>query len=87
MLNVMRVMQEMDLSVEAVDALTGSAVGWPNTGTFRLGDLVGLDVVRRNIERLRGRVDISSKQGQGTTFRISLQIGRASCRERGLRLV
>jgi 3-hydroxyacyl-CoA dehydrogenase len=45
MLNVMRVMQEMDLSVEEVDALTGSAVGWPKTGTFRLGDLVGLDVL------------------------------------------
>jgi 3-hydroxyacyl-CoA dehydrogenase len=35
----------MDLSVEEVDALTGSAVGWPKTGTFRLGDLVGLDVL------------------------------------------
>src|SRR6516225_8607691 len=45
MLNVMRVMQEMDLSIDDVDALTGSAVGWPKTGTFRLGDLVGLDVL------------------------------------------
>jgi len=45
MLNVMRVMQEMELSVEEIDALTGSAVGWPKTGTFRLGDLVGLDVL------------------------------------------
>ena len=45
MLNVMRVMQEMDLNIDDVDALTGSAVGWPKTGTFRLGDLVGLDVL------------------------------------------
>ncbi len=45
MLNVMRIMQEMDLSVEEVDALTGTAVGWPKTGTFRLGDLVGLDIL------------------------------------------
>jgi len=44
-LNVMRVMQEMDLSVEEVDALTGTAVGWPKTATFRLADLVGLDVL------------------------------------------
>ena len=36
-LNVMRIMQEMDLSVEEVDALTGTAVGWPKTATFRLG--------------------------------------------------
>ncbi len=44
-LNVMRVMQEMDLSVEDVDALTGTAVGWPKTATFRLADLVGLDIL------------------------------------------
>lgn len=35
---------------------------------------VGLDVVRRNIERLRGRVDISSKLGQGTLFKITLPL-------------
>ncbi len=44
-LNVMRLMQEMDLSIEEVDALTGTAVGWPKTATFRLFDLVGLDVL------------------------------------------
>jgi 3-hydroxyacyl-CoA dehydrogenase len=44
-LNVMRVMEEMDLSIEEVDALTGSAVGWPKTGTFRLTDMVGLDIL------------------------------------------
>jgi two-component system chemotaxis sensor kinase CheA len=35
---------------------------------------VGLDVVRRNIERLRGRVDISSRLGQGTLFKITLPL-------------
>jgi two-component system chemotaxis sensor kinase CheA len=35
---------------------------------------VGLDVVRRNIERLRGRVDISSRTGQGTLFKITLPL-------------
>jgi 3-hydroxyacyl-CoA dehydrogenase len=44
-LNVMRLMQEMDLSVEEVDALTGQAVGWPKMATFRLTDMVGLDVL------------------------------------------
>src|SRR5271166_6113240 len=44
-LNVMRLMQEMDLSIEEVDALTGTAVGWPKMATFRLTDLVGLDVL------------------------------------------
>ncbi|MGA2234887.1 MAG: 3-hydroxyacyl-CoA dehydrogenase NAD-binding domain-containing protein [Terriglobales bacterium] len=44
-LNVMRLMQEMDLSVEEIDALTGQAVGWPRSATFRTIDLVGLDVL------------------------------------------
>jgi two-component system chemotaxis sensor kinase CheA len=35
---------------------------------------VGLDVVRRNIEKLRGRVDISSRPGQGTLFKITLPL-------------
>jgi 3-hydroxyacyl-CoA dehydrogenase len=44
-LNVMRLMQEMDLSIEEIDALTGQAVGWPSSATFRTIDLVGLDVL------------------------------------------
>ena len=45
MLESVRLMQEEDLSIEEVDALTGTAIGWPRTGTFRLADLVGLDVM------------------------------------------
>jgi 3-hydroxyacyl-CoA dehydrogenase len=44
-LNVMRLMQEMDLTIEEVDALTGQAVGWPKSATFRTIDLVGLDIL------------------------------------------
>jgi 3-hydroxyacyl-CoA dehydrogenase len=44
-LNVMRLMQEMDLSIEEVDALTGQALGWPRSATFRTIDLVGLDIL------------------------------------------
>ncbi|HEU5125394.1 MAG TPA: chemotaxis protein CheA [Verrucomicrobiae bacterium] len=35
---------------------------------------VGLDVVRRNIEKLRGRIDISSSAGKGTLFKITLPL-------------
>jgi 3-hydroxyacyl-CoA dehydrogenase len=45
MLNVFKVMEEQGLSIEEVDVLTGQAVGWPKTGTFRLSDMVGLDVL------------------------------------------
>src|SRR5215469_10568505 len=44
-LNVMRLMQELDLSIEDIDALTGPAVGWPKSATFRTIDLVGLDIL------------------------------------------
>src|SRR6202167_3709335 len=44
-LNVMRLMQEMNLTIEEVDALTGQAVGWPRSATFRTIDLVGLDIL------------------------------------------
>jgi two-component system chemotaxis sensor kinase CheA len=35
---------------------------------------VGMDVVKRNIEALRGRIDIRTEQGQGTTFAIKLPL-------------
>ena len=44
-LNVIRLMQEMGLTIEDVDALTGQAVGWPKSATFRTLDLVGLDIL------------------------------------------
>jgi 3-hydroxyacyl-CoA dehydrogenase len=34
-----------DLAIEEVDALTGAAIGWPRTGTFRLADMVGIDIL------------------------------------------
>jgi 3-hydroxyacyl-CoA dehydrogenase len=44
-LNVMRLMKEMDLTIEEADALTGQVVGWPKSATFRTIDLVGLDIL------------------------------------------
>lgn len=38
---------------------------------------VGMDVVRRNIEKLRGTIEVSSKLGQGSTFRIRLPLTMA----------
>ncbi|MEE4383604.1 MAG: chemotaxis protein CheA, partial [Pseudomonadales bacterium] len=35
---------------------------------------VGMDVVRKNIEALRGTVEVESRPGQGTTFRIRLPL-------------
>src|SRR5579884_1767308 len=35
---------------------------------------VGMDVVRKNIQKMRGRIDIQSEPGQGTTFLIKLPL-------------
>ncbi len=55
-LNVMRLMQEMDLSIEDVDALTGQAVGWPKSATFRTIDLVGLDILGHVVGNMTANV-------------------------------
>ncbi len=55
-LNVMRLMQEMDLTIEEVDALTGQAVGWPKSATFRTIDLVGLDILGHVVSNMTKNV-------------------------------
>ena len=49
----LRVMREMELSVEEVDALTGPVLGRPKTATFRLVDLVGLDTLLHVADNVR----------------------------------
>ena len=38
-------MLQQGLTIEEVDALTGPAIGWPRSGTFRLADMVGIDIL------------------------------------------
>jgi 3-hydroxyacyl-CoA dehydrogenase len=45
MFSAAQLMLEQGLTIEEVDALTGPALGWPRTGTFRLADLVGIDIL------------------------------------------
>jgi 3-hydroxyacyl-CoA dehydrogenase len=45
MFNAAELMLQQGLTIEEVDALTGPALGWPRTGTFRLADMVGIDVL------------------------------------------
>jgi 3-hydroxyacyl-CoA dehydrogenase len=81
MFAALRLMLEQGLTVEEVDALTGTAIGWPRTGTFRLADMVGIDIlahVARNFSEgaedggalnlIRSMVDrrwLGDKTGQG----------------------
>ncbi|WP_343637705.1 3-hydroxyacyl-CoA dehydrogenase/enoyl-CoA hydratase family protein [Fluviicola sp.] len=43
MAKVMELAQELGLTIEEADSLTGAILERPKTGTFKLGDLVGLD--------------------------------------------
>jgi 3-hydroxyacyl-CoA dehydrogenase len=52
MLNALRLMGELDMKVEEVDACTGPAVGWPKSATFRTADLVGLDVLTHVVKNI-----------------------------------
>ncbi|MEO0250515.1 MAG: 3-hydroxyacyl-CoA dehydrogenase/enoyl-CoA hydratase family protein, partial [candidate division WOR-3 bacterium] len=49
-------LQEFGLSIEEVDALTGPLIGRPRSATFRLADLVGLDVLASVATHLQERL-------------------------------
>jgi 3-hydroxyacyl-CoA dehydrogenase len=81
MFTALTLMQQQGLTVEEVDALTGTAIGWPRTGTFRLADMVGIDILAHvagnfkegsadgaALELIRGMVErgwLGDKTGQG----------------------
>jgi 3-hydroxyacyl-CoA dehydrogenase len=44
-LRAIRYMQEFDLTIDEVDALTGPFIGRPKSATFRTGDISGIDVL------------------------------------------
>src|SRR5690348_875745 len=48
-----RLTTEGNYTIEEVDALTGSLIGLPNSATFRLADLIGLDVWGHVLNNLR----------------------------------
>ncbi|MBN8706677.1 MAG: enoyl-CoA hydratase/isomerase family protein [Bacteroidetes bacterium] len=45
MMNTFKVMEQLGLSVDEVDKLTGPVVGRPKSATFRTADIVGLDTL------------------------------------------
>jgi 3-hydroxyacyl-CoA dehydrogenase len=51
-LNVIRQMQALEMTIEEVDACTGPAIGQPKSATFRTGDLVGLDILAHVVRNI-----------------------------------
>jgi 3-hydroxyacyl-CoA dehydrogenase len=57
LIRIMRRMEEFDLTIDEVDALTGPFIGRPRSATFRTGDISGLDVlvlVTEELSRVTG---------------------------------
>lgn len=53
MAKIFQLTEEIGLEIATVDGLTGPAIGRPKTGTFRLGDLVGMDTAAHVIDGMR----------------------------------
>lgn len=49
---VFHAMQQLELSIDETDSLTGTIMGRPKSATFRTGDVVGLDTLVRVAEAL-----------------------------------
>jgi 3-hydroxyacyl-CoA dehydrogenase len=52
MLNVLRLMTALGMTIEEVDACTGPAIGQPKSATFRTADIVGLDVLLHVVKNI-----------------------------------
>lgn len=65
---------------EAMQLLFASGFSTAEQVTDLSGRGVGLDVVRKNIERVGGRVEVDSEIGVGTTFRLQLPLTLATIR-------
>ncbi len=77
------VMGLVEPGVKLSDAETHAMIFQPGFSTAAeitevSGRGIGMDVVRRNVETLRGRIDIRSQAGVGTTFLIKLPLTLAT---------
>ncbi len=55
MAKIFQLTTELDMTIEEVDKITGTPIGRPRTGVFRLGDLVGHDTSAKVIDTIRTR--------------------------------
>ncbi len=59
---------------EAMNLIFLSGFSTAEQVTYLSGRGVGMDIVKSNIEKINGTVEIYSQQGQGTTFRIKIPL-------------
>jgi two-component system, chemotaxis family, sensor kinase CheA len=59
---------------EAIDLIFAPGLSTAETVSDLSGRGVGMDVVRANVERINGTVEVQTRKGQGTTFTIRLPL-------------
>ncbi len=69
MIYTVHVAERLGLSAEEVDAITGPFLGRPNSGSFRLNDLVGIDIMQDIADNLLKRCPDDPYTKQLTTPR------------------
>lgn len=65
LLNAIRLTLEQGLGIDDVDRMTGTLIGWPKSATFRLADMIGLDVlgnIVKNFQRQSSTLDDEMNQ-------------------------
>jgi 3-hydroxyacyl-CoA dehydrogenase len=62
MLNALRLMIELEMTIEEVDACTGPELGRPKSATFRTADIVGVDVLAHVVRNLYENVRDESRE-------------------------
>jgi 3-hydroxyacyl-CoA dehydrogenase len=64
--NTFKLMQQFDMTIEEVDALTGSVIGLPRSATFRTADMVGLDILGHVARNAKKMVAVRAAAGKGS---------------------
>jgi 3-hydroxyacyl-CoA dehydrogenase len=62
MLNALRLMLALEMTIEEVDACTGPELGRPKSATFRTADIVGVDVLAHVVRNLDQNVRDESRE-------------------------
>lgn len=64
---IFKLQQEMDMTIDEIDALTGTFIGKPKSATFRTTDVVGLDTM---VKVAKGAYDNLSKDERRDIFKV-----------------
>ncbi len=86
LLQAIHTAERLRFSVETVDAITGPFMGRPKTGTFRLADLIGLDIMEDIAGNIRDRCahdpqrDVLRLPQTVRKLLVSGRIGSKACR-------